>query len=214
MKQPGDMVIMEHTSISGKISNCGVIEIQGYIDGIIQAKRIIVREKGRLYGTIEVGDAEIHGEVQGDIRVRNLIKIGRAGSVAGNVQYGQLAVEPGGHLSADVHNVPPQITGDLDVTVTRGQSIRITLVDLNALDPDDEAKDLKFTVSNETSGFIAKSGATTIQLRNFTQEDLKAGTIMFVHDGSAGNKASFDVVVTDASGATSGKAHTVNVNVQ
>ena len=214
MKQPGNMVVMAHTSISGKISNCGVLEVHGYIDGIIQAERIIVRETGKLYGTIEAGEVEVHGETQGDIKVAHLIQIGRTGSVAGNVQYGQLAMEPGGDLSADLHNIPPVITGDLDVTVRRGQSVRITPVDLSALDPDDSATDLKFTVSKPTAGFIARSAALTVPLNTFTQSELQSGNVIFVHDGSAGHKASFDVVVVDSKGATSGRPHTVNVNVQ
>ena len=214
MNQPGQMVIMEHTSVSGKITDCGVLEIHGYIDGIVEAKHIIVHQTGRLYGNVEAGQIDVHGQLQGDIRVHNLINIGAVGSVAGNVQYGQLAVEPGGNLTADVSNVPPRITGDLDVTVNRGQSVRITPLDLAAIDPDDAAEDLKFTIFNISAGFIAKSGATTVPLSDFTQAELQAGTIMFVHDGSAGHKASFDVVVADAAGATSGEPHTVNVNVQ
>ncbi len=214
MSQPGSMLIQEHTSISGKISNCGVLEIHGHIDGEIQADRVIVHETGRLYGTIDAGEAEIHGELQGDVRVERLIKIGRVGSVSGNVQYGQLAVEPGGNLSADVRNVPPKIAGDLDVTVRRGQSVRITLLDLTAVDPDDTAQSLNFTVSNASSGFVARSGAATVPLTSFTQSELQAGAIMFVHDGSMGAKAGFDVVVADGEGATSGQPQTVTVNVQ
>ena len=213
-KPGGNMVIQEHTSISGKINNCGTLEIHGYIDGEVQAERVVVHETGRLYGTIDAGDAEVNGELQGDVRVQRLIKIGRVGSVSGNVQYGQMAVEPGGNLSADVRNVPPRLAGDLDITVRRGQSVRITPLDLTAIDPDDSAQNLKFTVSNISAGHVAKSGSATVALNNFTQSDLQAGAIMFVHDGSMGAKASFDVLVADAEGATSGKPQTVTVNVQ
>ncbi|MEO1608401.1 MAG: polymer-forming cytoskeletal protein [Pseudomonadota bacterium] len=214
MKQPGNMVIMGHTSISGKISNCGVLEVHGYIDGIVAAQRVIVHQTGQLYGTIEADDAEIHGEMQGEVKIHNLITIGNNGSVSGNIQYGKLAVEAGGNLSADIRNVPPKITGDFDITVHRGKSVRITQLDLSAIDPDDSAQNLTFKISNATSGFVAKSGTTTLPLQSFTQADLQSGSIIFVHDGSLGDKASFDVVVTDASGATSGKSKTVNVNVQ
>lgn len=212
-KPGGNIVIQDHTSISGKINNCGVLEIHGHIDGEVNAERVVVHETGRLYGTINAGDAEINGELQGDVRVERLIKIGRVGSVSGNVQYGQMAVEPGGNLSADVRNVPPRIAGDLDITVRRGQSVRITPLDLSAVDPDDTAQNLKFTVSNVASGFVAKSGAATVSLTNFTQSELQAGAIMFVHDGSMSARASFDVVVADAEGATSGQPQTVTVNV-
>ena len=82
------------------------------------------------------------------------------------------------------------------------------------VDPDDTAQNLKFTVSNISSGHVAMSGSATVPLSNFTQSDLQAGAIMFVHDGSMGAKATFDVVVADAEGATSGKPQTVTVNVQ
>lgn len=211
---PGIMVIMQDTSFSGNISNCRNLEIHGYIDGEVRADNIIVHETGRLYGRVDAGAMEIHGELQGDIKVNNLIRIGRVGSVSGNVVYGQLAVEPGGNLSADVRNIPPKVAGDLDVTVRRGQSVRITQMDLTAIDPDDTAQDLKFSVTKSASGFVAKTGAASVALKTFTQAELQSGNIIFVHDGSTGKPASFDVTVTDSKGATSGQPQTVNVNVQ
>ncbi|MEM7747129.1 MAG: polymer-forming cytoskeletal protein [Pseudomonadota bacterium] len=213
-QQSGVMTIMEHTSITGRIGKCKVLELHGYVDGEVEADRIVVHETGRLYGKINAGEAEINGDVQGEVTIRNLIKIGRVGSVSGNVQYGQMAMEAGANLSADVRNVPPQIAGDLDLTVNRGQTVRITPLDLTAVDPDDTAQNLTFSVSDAASGFVAKTGAATIALSRFTQAELQAGSIMFVHDGSMGGKASFNVIVADKEGATSGQPQTVTVNVR
>ncbi|MEM8970709.1 MAG: polymer-forming cytoskeletal protein [Pseudomonadota bacterium] len=213
-QQSGVMTIMEHTSITGRIGKCKVLELHGYIDGEVEADLIVVHETGRLYGKINAGEAEINGDVQGEVTIRNLIKIGRVGSVSGNVQYGQMAMEAGANLSADVRNVPPQIAGDLDLTVNRGQTVRITPLDLTAVDPDDTAQNLTFSVSDAASGFVAKTGAATIALSRFTQAELQAGSIMFVHDGSMGGKASFNVIVADKEGATSGQPQTVTVNVR
>lgn len=213
-QQSGVMTIMEHTSITGRIGKCKLLELHGYIDGEVEADRVVVHETGRLYGKIKAGEAEINGCVQGEVTVHNLIKIGHVGSVSGNVQYGQMAMEAGANLSADVRNVPPQIAGDLDLTVNRGQTVRITPLDLTAVDPDDTAQNLTFSVSDAASGFVAKAGAATIALTKFTQTELQAGSIMFVHDGSMGAKASFNVVVADKEGATSGQPQTVTVNVR
>ena len=213
-QQSGVMTIMEHTSITGRIGKCKLLELHGYIDGEVEADRVVVHETGRLYGKIKAGEAQINGDVQGEVTVHNLIKIGRFGSVSGNVQYGQMAMEAGANLSADVRNVPPQIAGDLDLTVNRGQTVRITPLDLTAVDPDDTAQNLTFSVSDAASGFVAKAGAATIALTKFTQTELQAGSIMFVHDGSMGAKASFNVVVADKEGATSGQPQTVTVNVR
>ena len=49
-QQPGVMIVMEDTSISGKIGNCRVLEVHGYVDGEVDADRIVVHETGRLYG--------------------------------------------------------------------------------------------------------------------------------------------------------------------
>ena len=48
---------------------------------------------------------------------------------------------------------------------------------------------------------------------SFTQADLEAGKVIFVHNGATGPMAGFDVIVADNSGATSGPPKTVEVDV-
>ncbi|MES0403790.1 MAG: cadherin-like domain-containing protein, partial [Hyphomicrobium sp.] len=48
----------------------------------------------------------------------------------------------------------------------------------------------------------------------FTQADLERGSVLFLHDGTDTPDASFDVVVADKAGATSGAAQTVKVAVR
>jgi len=125
-----------------------------------------------------------------------------------------LTAEAGGNLSAEVRNVPPSIGGDLDLTVGRGRAISITLQDLAALDPDDEAKDLAFTISKAKNGFVALAAAPTPPASRFTQADLERGSVLFKHDGTNTSTASFNVVVTDHTGATSGARQTVKFQVR
>ena len=146
--------------------------------------------------------------------VKQLITIRTGGSVTGNVQYGRLAMEMGGNLSAEVRNVPPTLAGDLDLSVDKGKSVRITLQDLTAFDPDDDAQHLTFTVSRAKNGFVTLLTDPSRPVATFTQADLERGTVLFRHDGTAGAHASFDVVVADHAGATSGAAQTVNVSVR
>jgi len=136
------------------------------------------------------------------------------GCVTGKVQYGRLAMELGGDLSAELRNVPPTIGGDLDLAVAKGRSVRLTLQDLNALDPDDEAHELTFTVSGARNGRVALSDEPDRSVETFTQADLERGSVMFLHDGTETLSASFDVVVADKAGATSGAAQTVKVAVR
>jgi hypothetical protein len=52
-----------------------------------------------------------------------------------------------------------------------------------------------------------------VSIDRFTQADIEARNVLFTHDGSNGGRASFDVVVADRSGATSGEPRTVTVTV-
>ena len=209
----GVLIIGEDTFVTGKIRNCRRIEIFGRVHGDVTADTVHIHESGRLDGKARAENADVHGVLQGNVTVRNLINIRSSGSVSGNVQYGQLAMEVGGSLSAEVRNVPPSIGGDLDLSVYRGRSVGVTLEDLTAIDPDDEAQDLIYSVSNAKNGFVALTHAPAEAVTSFTQADLEAGKVIFRHDGSATDWASFDVVVTDASGANSGSPQTVKVTV-
>jgi cytoskeletal protein CcmA (bactofilin family) len=213
-KSRGVLVVREDTIIQGEIRRCHQVEIYGYVEGQLAADKLLVHQGGQCYGTVQTDSAEIHGTLQGDVFVTNLINIRSSGSVSGNVQYGQLAMEPGGNLSADVRNVPPQLSGDLDLAVERGQSVRITLQDLNAVDPDDGDKDLTFTVSRPRNGFVTLANAPKRPVTRFTQADLQNGGVLFTHDGTATEAASFEVVVADRSGATAGASQTVKVAVR
>ncbi len=210
----GVLIIREDTFIKGKIRNCRRIEVFGQVEGEVTADNMVVHEGGRFHGKARTESADVQGTVQGHVTVRNLISIHSSGSVSGNVQYGQLAMEVGGSLSAEVRNVPPAIAGDLDLTVYRGRSVGVTLEDLTAVDPDDDASDLTYAVSNAVNGFVALTDAPAAPVTSFTQADLEAGKVTFRHDGTATDTASFDVVVTDASGANSGAPQTVRVTVR
>ncbi len=199
--------------IQGDVRNGDQVIVEGYIEGSISAEHVTVNKGGRIHGTLVASSAEIDGEVQGNVLVRQLIRIGSTGSVRGEVHYGKIAMQNGAELSAEMRNVPPAIAGDLNLTVKRGQSVRITLEDLTAIDPDSPAQSLAFAVSSATNGFVARASAASTPVDRFTQAELQGNSVLFVHDGSVGRTAHFDVTVTDDAGATSGAAQTVNVVV-
>lgn len=162
----GVLIVAEDTFIRGKIRNCRRIEIYGQVEGELTAEAMNIHEGGRFRGKVKADNADINGTLEGKVTVRNLISIRSSGDVSGDVQYGQLAMEIGASLSADVRNVPPVIGGDLDLTVYRGRTVGITLEDLTAIDPDDDAKDLTYTVSNARNGFVCSRIHPEIQLRH------------------------------------------------
>ena len=212
----GVLVVSADMVIRGirELRNCRQLEIYGYVEGEVTAGAVRIHPSGKCYGTMRSESAEVHGELQGNVTVKNLISIKSSGSVSGNMQYGKLALEAGGSLSAEVRNVPPSLGGDLDLTVDKGRAVAITLQDLTALDPDDAPKDLVFTVSNARNGFVTLSGAPASPISRFTQSDLEGGRVLFRHDGTNTAAAGFSIVVADRSGGTSGAAQTVKVAVR
>jgi len=208
------IVIREDTFLKGGIRNAGRIEIFGYVEGDIAGDQLIVQPGGRCFGKVKVDTADVRGTLQGDIVVRQLISIRGSGEVVGNVKYGKLAMEMGGQLTAEMRNIPPSISGDLDLSVDKGRAVRITLQDLSALDPDDTAEHLVFTVSDVRNGFVTLASDPVRPVERFTQADLEQGSVLFHHDGTDAPRASFAVVVADRMGATSGAAQTVNVAVR
>lgn len=208
-----DAVIQHDTIVKGTILNGGLIDVYGYVEGNVTAQDLRVHQGGRIAGQLRAENAEVNGTLQGEAVIKQLIKISSTGVVEGNVRYGRISVETGGDLSAELRNIPPEIAGDLELVVARGKSVTVTVMDLMAIDPDHGADALTFTVSNPVGGWVALTDAPRDAVTSFKQADIEGGRVQFVHDGSDGKVASFDVVVVDGAGAASGAAQTVKAAV-
>lgn len=209
----GVLVIGSDAVLTGDVKGARRVEVFGKIEGGIDAGEVAVRQGGVVKGGIRAATSTVEGELSGDVRVKELISIKSGGTVTGKVKYGRLAMEEGAELAASVRNVPPSIGGDLDLSVRKGKSVKITPADLSAIDPDDAPSSLTFRVSNASGGMVTQSGAPGLATETFTQADLLAGRVLFVHDGGQAQTAQFDVVVSDAQGSSSGKPQTVRVAV-
>jgi hypothetical protein len=111
------------------------------------------------------------------------------------------------NFTVDNVNDPPVISVGPSTTVVEGQSVAITTSELNSLDPDNLPATLIYTVTSQTNGVVYLNGTPSA---TFTQAELSAGLVTFVHDGSETLVASFDVELSD--GALTDTA-TVNMNV-
>ena len=206
-------VIGKDLAVEGTVRNAAVVEVWGSIVGAVLADHVVIHPGGQVRGRLEAGAADVEGHLDGRVRVRNLISIGSTGSVTGDVRYGGLALALGGSLSAEVRNVPPELGGDFEVVVRQGQSVKVTPADLEARDAEDDDASLVYTVTNAVHGFIAFASAPGEAVSSFTQSDIAAGAVMFVHRGDGVEPGGFDVVVSDSQGATTGAPRHVSVAV-
>ena len=62
--------------VKGRISRCRSLEVRGYVEGGIDAQELRILPGGRVFGTVRADTVEVHGHLQGDVRVKSLIAIG------------------------------------------------------------------------------------------------------------------------------------------
>ena len=92
------------TSVVGEISNCSRVEIEGSLEGNITAETVVIRANGRVKGSIQSKRAEIHGTIEGQVHVQDQLEIRSTGQVSGELAYGKLYVEAGGHLDGSIQS--------------------------------------------------------------------------------------------------------------
>ena len=82
-----------------EISDCDTLVVEGRVEATIQ-----IAEMGAFTGSAEVDLAEIRGDFEGELTVRQKLVIFGSGKVSGKIRYGKLVVEEGGQLSGDVQS--------------------------------------------------------------------------------------------------------------
>jgi hypothetical protein len=98
-------------------------------------------------------------------------------------------------------NDAPQL-GSPSLTIQEGQTVVLTSANFPISDADDASADLTIQISNLQQGQFEKSAASGVAVSSFTQAELLAGDIRFVHDG--GELApSFEASVSDGTATTS-----------
>ena len=106
------------------------------------------------------------------------------------------------------------VIGNNTLTVLEGGTVVLSATELSATDVDNADSGLVFNVSNVIAGQFELTSAPQTAITSFTQAQVSAGDVVFVHDGSE-TAPSYDVSVTDGSLASPSSAASVtftNVN--
>ncbi len=91
----------ETTGIKGDIVSQEDFRIDGNFEGNFSTTgKLVVGPAGRLNGTIKAANAEIMGEVSGDLIVKDLLSIKNTAKIEGTVKTGKLSVEQGATFNA------------------------------------------------------------------------------------------------------------------
>jgi len=117
-------------------------------------------------------------------------------------------------VTVDPVNDAPELSGDLTINVSEGGTVTITTVDITTTDIDNTDTELTYQVTDGAAeGFLALSSNPTTPITSFTQADVVAGRLIYVHNG--GEIATDSVEVSVSDGAESDTATiTIQINTE
>ena len=87
-----------------EITDCDTLVVEGTVEATMDSRVIHISERGAFKGSAEIDIAEIHGEFNGTLTVRQKLVIYSTGKVNGKIRYGKLVVEEGGQLAGEIQS--------------------------------------------------------------------------------------------------------------
>ena len=85
-----------------EITDCDTLVVEGSVEATMDSRVIQISERGSFKGSAEIDIAEIHGQFDGNLTVRQKLVIYATGKVTGHIRYGKLVIEEGGQLSGEI----------------------------------------------------------------------------------------------------------------
>ena len=102
-KKGKKLLIGADICLSGEISSCEKLVVEGKVEAnIMDCRELVVSEGGLLRGEAKIEIADIAGEFAGNITSTDLLILRSTGRITGTINYGRLEVECGGEIKGDI----------------------------------------------------------------------------------------------------------------
>ena len=85
-----------------EITDCDTLVVEGLVEATMDSRLMQISQQGAFKGSAEIDIAEIHGEFDGNLVVRQRLVIYATGKVTGKIRYGKVVIEEGGQLSGEI----------------------------------------------------------------------------------------------------------------
>jgi cytoskeletal protein CcmA (bactofilin family) len=85
-----------------EITDCDTLVVEGTVEATMDSRVMHITEIGAFKGSADVDYAEIHGEFNGDLTVREKLVVYSTGRVSGKIRYGKVVIQEGGQLMGDI----------------------------------------------------------------------------------------------------------------
>ena len=100
-KGSSKVIIGNGVKLKGEITDADEVQIDGSADVTLSTDNLIVGSTGSLKGTIQTDNADVWGNVDGDLKISGTLTIQEEGSVSGSVEYQNLQIKLGGKINGD-----------------------------------------------------------------------------------------------------------------
>ena len=102
IKENSSLIIGEGATIKGEIVEENEITVHGNIEGDITCKDLIVGKTGSIKGKIKADNLYVEGSVEGEIHIKELLKLMSSSYVSGKITYGSIQINEGGKLVGEI----------------------------------------------------------------------------------------------------------------
>ena len=102
LKENSSLIIGEGATIKGEIVEENEITVHGNIEGDITCKDLIVGKTGSIKGKIKADNLYVEGSVEGEIHIKELLKLMSSSYVSGKITYGSIQINEGGKLVGEI----------------------------------------------------------------------------------------------------------------
>ena len=85
-----------------EITDCDTLVVEGMVEATMDSRLMQIAECGAFKGSACIDIAEIHGNFDGELTVRDKLMVYATGRITGKIRYGKLVIEEGGQLSGEV----------------------------------------------------------------------------------------------------------------
>jgi len=105
-KEQRRLTVARGITLTGAVKGCARLVVEGRVEAELEdCEALEVADHGFFRGEATVEQAEIRGNLSGQLTVRGRLVIRGSGRVTGHVRYQDLHIEPGGRLSGQIETL-------------------------------------------------------------------------------------------------------------
>ncbi|MEH6404878.1 MAG: polymer-forming cytoskeletal protein [Sneathiella sp.] len=108
IKKPSRLHVGKDIHLKGEITACDRLIVEGKVEASMNSDEVEISESGIFIGEVIIDTADISGKFEGTLTARKRLIIRKTGCVSGEIQYGDIEIEPGGEISGSLGKISDQ----------------------------------------------------------------------------------------------------------